>query len=177
MNTDFKLKNADDIESYDFKGIKIHGTPVIRGVHEQETVALGVSAGGTGVCCVCIGCEAGKVNNGDRSVAVGQAAGKENQGDSCIAVGYTAGMMSQGTASIAMGFQAGRENQGDSAIAIGVNSGLTNQPNQSICLGMNVQALEAGGLYTTMLPKDHTTVPDAKALYYNPTTKEVFYTV
>ena len=177
VNTAFKLKNADDIESYDFKGIKIHGTPVISGVPNAETVALGISAGGTGMCCVCIGCEAGKINNGDRNVAIGQAAGKENQEDSCVAIGYTAGFHSQGTAAVAMGFQAGLENQGDGAVAIGANSGLTNQPGNSICLGNNVQAAEPGGFYTTMLQKDHTTLPGAKALYYDPTSKEIFHTV
>jgi hypothetical protein len=82
-----------------------------------------------------MGYEAGRTNQGDRSVAIGSNAGRTTQGSEAIAVGYLAGNTGQGSSSVAIGTNAGKTTQGSYSIAIGYNSAAARQGTNCIAIG------------------------------------------
>ena len=123
-----------------------------------------------------LGGNAGKTNQGSNAVAVGKEAGTTNQGGTAVAIGYQAGTSGQGDFAVAIGYQAGLTAQGKNSIAIGAYAGTSGQVDNSIILNATGSPLQAdvSGFYVAPvrgLDPDQ----DSYYLFYDNTTKEIFY--
>jgi hypothetical protein len=149
----------------------------------EDTLAIGLDAGETlqGSLAVAVGWMAGGQEQGAGAVAIGVSAGYQNQGENSISIGSDSGSSLQGNNAIALGRVAGNTAQGHHSIAIGAGAGSTNQAANSIVL--NAQSTGSSSTdYVTLSPTASgfyvapiRELSSAKALYYNPTTKEVTY--
>jgi hypothetical protein len=149
----------------------------------EDTLAIGLDAGETqqGSLAIAIGWMAGGQSQGAGAVAIGSSAGYQNQGENSISIGSDSGSSLQGNNAIALGRVAGNTAQGHHSIAIGAGAGSTNQADNSIVL--NAQSTGSSSTdYVTLSPTASgfyvapiRELSSAKALYYNPTTKEVTY--
>ena len=136
-----------------------------------------------------IGKDAGQINQGAYSVAIGYAAGKDNQNVSiaigneagqsqkmdCIAIGTFAGQELQKESSIAIGKSAGKKNQGEYSVAIGYRAGDQDQSANSIILNAQDVSLNCDSSGLFIAPIRDLGVGSSDSLFYNATTKEVFY--
>jgi hypothetical protein len=104
------------------------------------------------------------------TIAIGNTAGRLRQGDNSIAIGAGAGS-TQGLNAIAIGGGAGASNQGNNAIAIGNLAGNLSQNSNSIILNATGQALnnQTTGLFIKPIRSGGTTT----ALYYDTGTGEI----
>ena len=139
-------------------------------INSNDTIAIGREAGeGT------IGSSTGgQLTN---AIAIGQRAGRINQGENTIAMGINAGNNGQRISSIAIGRQAGFTNLGDNSIAIGNNAGFSNQPANTIILNATGSALngtpaQTDRFYVAPIRQDSTALPNLK---YNTATSEIVY--
>jgi hypothetical protein len=144
----------------------------------NNNVSIGAQAGasirGVNANTVAIGGGAGRVNQGQSSIAIGYVSGDQNQGANSVSIGGNAAQANQAGESVAIGFAAGQTNQGTGAIAIGTFAGQNSQAANSI-------ALNAAGSTSPLNPTTaglfvnpiRNTTATSNVLYYNPTTKEV----
>lgn len=149
----------------------------------EDTLAIGLDAGETlqGSLAVAVGWMAGGQEQGAGAVAIGASAGYQNQGENSISIGSDSGSSLQGNNAVALGRVAGNTAQGHHSIAIGAGAGSTNQAANSIVL--NAQSTGSSSTdYVTLSPTASgfyvapiRELSSAKALYYNPITKEVTY--
>lgn len=155
------------------------------GSNAQSTnaVALGHLSGSNtqGTNSVAVGFNTGSNTQGTNAISVGANAGSTQQGRGAVAVGSGAGQTNQGINSVAIGNSAGLNTQGNNSIAVGAFAGVspvsTPQPANSIVInatGANLTA-SASGLFVAPIRNDDSY--KAQVVYYNPTTKELTYTV
>ena len=83
----------------------------------------------------CSGIQAGKTDQGLRSIAIGGGAGRLGQNSYCIGIGYDAGEIGQYENSIAIGINAGRDNQQRRSLAVGNQAARFYQGEQAVALG------------------------------------------
>jgi len=153
-----------------------------------DTVALGQDAGqfNQNNFCVAIGADAGKSNQGGDAVAIGDGAGEISQGIGAIAIGSDAGTTGQGNLAIAIGQETGAINQGASSIGIGAGLGVGATSIHANCVVLSgltyggasnpLPTQQASSFYVAPVRQiNPATVAGSKALYYDPNTKEIFY--
>ena len=124
---------------------------------------------------VAIGVFAGQSNQGNHGIAIGRNTGQSNQEEGAIALGFFGGRTSQRTQAIAIGTNAGSNNQGANSIAIGQNAGLNNQTANSIVLNASGTTLNTLGAGLYINPIRQSTIGTSTILWYESTTREVFY--
>ena len=144
----------------------------------ESTIGIGTEAGYStqGSYAIALGNHAGANTQGDYSVAIGYLAGRFNQNQSSVAIGASAGNDRQGYSSIAIGGDAATTNQGNNAIAIGSGAGVTDQHDRTIILSASDDFLYSEGtdrFYVNPVRVLNSNA-GAYALYWNPTSKEIF---
>ena len=82
-----------------------------------------------------LGCESGKINQGNNSVAIGTSSGYVSQGSNAVAIGLLAGECNQDQGSVAIGQNAAQYYQKQFAVAIGDFAGQSAQGNRAIAIG------------------------------------------
>ena len=116
----------------------------------------------------------------DGAVSIGAFAGWSNVGYCSVGVGFNAGFVNQGSNNVAVGQFAQWSTSGANSIAIGAYAGKYDQPANTIILNAtglstNIQTSGTNSLYID--PIRNTVAGTLSTLVYNPTTKEISYTV
>ena len=143
----------------------------------QYSVAIGVGAGqqNQNQYSVAIGHGAGAQVQNQYSVAIGHSAGAQVQNQYSVAIGHNAGYYKQNQNSVAIGYRAGHNNQNQYAVAIGYRAGDQDQSANSIILNAQDVSLNCDSSGLFIAPIRDLGVGSSDSLFYNATTKEVFY--
>ena len=110
---------------------------------------------------------------------MGRRAGYTGQESGAVAVGYEAGRSNQGIKAVAVGYEAGFSNQGINAVAIGASAGKTNQHDYSIVIaatGVPINSAAENSCHIVPI-RSTSGIGSLKALYYEPSTGELFYLI
>ena len=126
---------------------------------------------------ISIGNYAGSDAQNIRAIAIGYTAGYISQGASSIAIGHAAGVDGQGNNSVAIGYQAGNSLQGAYSIAIGYKAATAYQPSNSIVLNASSTQLDVSTSGFFVNPIRSAAGGSGIPLYYDATTKEIYYTM
>ena len=172
---------------------------------KDSSVIIGANAGAgiddfssdNGIVAIGAGALVSPKDGVSRSVAIGRASGGFHMEDEAIAIGYYAGFSTMGAKAIALGTASGSDNQQQNSIAIGYGAGYSTLGANSIAIGYLAGGYKPVPAYTTILnatgaefnaialqtssfyvaPIRNTVAGTLSTLVYNPTTKEISYTV